>query len=103
MTTKVKERIITIMINSVVTVGAILLTFKLNTGYAESKDIQKKIDSKLDKIEFREYKKDIDLRLEREGKTIEKYIDIIDKKFDEHLKLIDERINFLHENAKMKK
>jgi hypothetical protein len=57
MTAKLKERIITILINTVVTVGAIFLTFTLNANWNDKKDYETELNNKVDKIDFSEYRR----------------------------------------------
>lgn len=114
MTTKVKERVITILINSFVTLGAIFLAFKLNSGFAmeleESKDaksLEKKIEGKVGKEEFSEYKEgqtkkwdDHGLKHQNDIFYFDKIMETIEDKFDEQLDALDKRFDDFKEFTK---
>jgi hypothetical protein len=100
MTSKVKERLLTVLINSGVTLCTVFLAFGLNSSYQDNMDIEKKIDGKLDKQEFSDYKEGHENRHKRESITNEKFLEQLDKRFDQQNESINLRFDDLKDYIK---
>jgi len=69
MSPKVKDRIISGLISAAGGAISVIFAFKLSTKDLNAREINKKIDSKVDKIEFVEYKTDHEKKHDREAEV----------------------------------